>query len=141
MRGLASDLLQIVRNDQWHPQIRLHALSAYCKQADGDGQAAKDLTVLLEDVGNGTVYDGDDELLGLLLDSLYPSILRATDIVRFLRAPKSCKALRPVQEILVRAPFEGIDYTSRSGSFSMLCTPRCRKLQQGLRVTKWIEKS
>ena len=91
LRGLASDLLQIVRNDQWHPQIRLHALRACRKQADGDDQAARDLTVLLEDVGNGTVYDGDDELLGLLLDSLYPSFLRATDIVRFLRAPKAAR--------------------------------------------------
>lgn len=89
VRGLVPDLLRIVRNGQRHPQIRFQALKALCAQADGNQQAANDLTDLLGDVAGGRVYDEDDELLGLLLDSLYPSILGATDIVRFLRAPKS----------------------------------------------------
>lgn len=87
--GLRSELRQIVRNDQWHPQIRFHALGVLCKHPAGDDQGARDLTTLLEDVAAGDVHDEDDELLGLLLDSLYPSILCATDIVRFLKAPKT----------------------------------------------------
>ena len=87
--GLVSDLLQIVRNDQWHPVIRFHALGALCTQSAGDDQAARDSIVLLEDLANGDVHDEDDELLGLLLDSLYPSVLCATDIVRFIKAPKA----------------------------------------------------
>ena len=87
--GLASDLLQVVRNDQWHRIIRFHALGALCTQSAGDDQAAWDSIVLLEDLANGDVHDEDDELLGLLLDSLYPSVLCATDIVRFIKAPKA----------------------------------------------------
>ena len=86
--GLASDLIQVVRSDQWHPQIRFHALGALCTQSAGDDRAATDLMILLEDLASGTVHDEYDELIGLLLDSLYPSVLRATDIVRFLKAPR-----------------------------------------------------
>ena len=86
--GLRPELLQIVRNDQWHPQIRFHALGVLCKHPTCEDQGAMDLTTLLQDVADGNVHDEDDELLGLLLDSLYPSILCATDIVRFLKAPK-----------------------------------------------------
>ena len=91
--GLESELLQLVRNEQWHPRIRFHALGALCTQSAGDDQAATDLMVLLEDLANGDVHDEDDELLGLLLDALYPSALRATDVVRFLRAPRDPRLL------------------------------------------------
>ena len=89
VRGLSSDLLRIARTSQWHPQVRFHALKALCIQSGGNDKAATDLTVLLEAVAHGDVHDEDDELLGLLLDSLYPSSLDATDIVRFLRPPKT----------------------------------------------------
>ena len=86
--GLRSDLLQVVRNDQWHPQIRFHALRAFCKQSVAEDRDMTDLTGLLDEVANGDVHDEDDELLGLLLDTLYPSILQASDTVRFLKVPK-----------------------------------------------------
>ena len=90
--GLASELFRLVRNEQWHARIRFHALGALCTQYAGDDRATRDLIVwlkdLVQDLANGDVHDEDDELLGLLLDSLYPSVLCATDIVRFLKAPK-----------------------------------------------------
>lgn len=89
VRGLVPDLLRIVRNGQRHPQIRFQALKALCAQFAGNRHVATDLMDLLRDVADGRVYDEDDELLGLLLDSLYPSILSATDVVGFLRAPKA----------------------------------------------------
>ncbi|MDE0123423.1 MAG: hypothetical protein OXN97_02490 [Bryobacterales bacterium] len=89
VRGLASDLLQVVRNDQWHPLIRSHALGALCIQTAGDDQAATDLIILFNDVTSGNVHDEDDELLGLLLDSLFPSVSCATDIVHHLKVPKA----------------------------------------------------
>ncbi len=83
--GLTSDLLRIVRDDQWHTEIRSHALRAFLRQCTDKGQAAQDLTGLLEDLANGDVHDEYDELLGLLLDKLYPSLLGPSALVRFLK--------------------------------------------------------
>ena len=100
--GLTSDLLQIVRNDQWHPTIRHHALIAFRKQSFGDDQAPTELTALIEDVAIGDVHDEDDELLGLLLDSLYPSVLGANEIVRFLKVPQSASLYGAYQSFWYR---------------------------------------
>lgn len=97
VNGLASDLLQVARNDQWHPQIRFHALDALCIQSAGYDRAATDLRLLLDDLASGDVHDEDDELFGLLLDSLFPSVLCATDIVRYFRAPKTPRLLGTYQ--------------------------------------------
>ncbi len=86
--ALVPDLLRIVRSDRWHPRIRYHSLSALVIPWMDSYRDAKALKSLSQDIANGTIPDEDDELLGLLLRSLYPSVLSAIDIVRLLKPPK-----------------------------------------------------
>lgn len=106
---LRLDLLRIVRSDQWHPRIRYYSLSALVIPWMNSNRDAKTLKDLAQDIANGTIPDQDDEMLGLLLRSLYPSILSAIDIVRFLKPPKDSTLYGEYARFWYRLPDIGLD--------------------------------
>ena len=87
--GALSDLLmKIVRDDSWLPGVRRQALDTFIGYQEQD-MDTDDLWVLLADIHAGSVSDPDDELLGTLLKELYPKVLSASDLVKYLKAPKN----------------------------------------------------
>ena len=82
---LAPALLDIVRDDSHWPANRTSALRAYVHiQRD----AACEHLELLEEVVQGRIADDDDELIGLLLEHLYPAQLSPEQVFAHLHAPK-----------------------------------------------------
>ena len=86
--GALSDLLmKTVRDDSWWSRVRHQALDAFIGYVE-QGTGTVDLRVLLEDIHAGSVSDPDDELLGVLLKELYPKVLSASDLLKYLKIPE-----------------------------------------------------
>ena len=66
----AGSLHRAIRDATWDPWVRRCALRALLNH--GGEEASGSLTGLLEDLRNGRVADRDGDLLGALLDHLYP---------------------------------------------------------------------
>ena len=86
---LTDVVLDVVRDDSWKQGIRHRALDTILLQSKNNQQTGDKLMALLADVYDGSVPDPDDELLGQLLQGLYPSKLSASEICRYLRTPKN----------------------------------------------------
>ena len=69
--GLSEGLLRVVRDSRWQSSVRLEALDAYCHGSHG-GSKLRELKELFDDTRRGNVADPDDEILGTLLEQLYP---------------------------------------------------------------------
>lgn len=81
--GLAGLLMEIVRDeDRWFVARSL-ALDAFVQH--GGPEAPPELKKLLADVHAGVVSDADQDLLGTLLDALYPKSLSPSEILRHLK--------------------------------------------------------
>ena len=86
--GALSDLLmRTIRDDSWWPSVRCQALDALIGYVE-QGTGTVDLRVLLEDIHAGSVSDPDDELLGVLLKELYPKVLSASDLLKYIKIPE-----------------------------------------------------
>ena len=85
---LTNVVLGVVRDDSWWPRIRYRTLDMILQQDKNNEQAEATLMTLLEDIDSGSVPDPNDELLGRLLNGLYPSRLSPSEILRYLRLPK-----------------------------------------------------
>lgn len=81
-------LTDIVADETRWGGVRYVALKLLCRSFETGRLNASKLTQLLEQVHTGTIEDADDELLGLLLNRLYPKIVGADNILGFLHAPK-----------------------------------------------------
>jgi hypothetical protein len=82
--SMAQPLLEVARDDSRWPRIRLHALRAWLDLVDDPEQKL----ALVEDIARDQVTDRDDELLGILLRSLYPRHLAPDALLRYLHIPK-----------------------------------------------------
>lgn len=71
MPGLSESLLGVVRDSTWRSSLRLWTLEAYCQGSHGGGKL-RELKELFDDIRRGNVADPDDELLGTVLEQLYP---------------------------------------------------------------------
>ena len=71
MPGLSESLLGVVRDSTWRSSVRLWALEAHCQASHGGGKP-RELKELFDDIRRGNVADPDDELLGTVLEQLYP---------------------------------------------------------------------
>jgi hypothetical protein len=80
---LADELEAIVRDASYDEHVREHALDAWLSRLDV--HAAKRL---LEDVHHQQVSDPQDQLLGAILDVLYPVALSPKEALKYLRAEK-----------------------------------------------------
>ncbi len=86
--GVAPDLMDVVRDGTWWPRIRHGALNAYRVQRGDQTAVFAELKVLAQDLYAGQISDPDDDLLGSLLNTLYPEALSETEVLGYLRAPK-----------------------------------------------------
>lgn len=78
-------LLAVVREPRWWGGVRNIALRTYLKNYSAEQAQSK---ALLEDVRTGAVKDDDDELLGILLEHLYPSHIAPEELMKFLHPNK-----------------------------------------------------
>ena len=85
---VARGLLDIIQDETWWPRIRHRAIEAFVRQRGGRARALADLKALAQDVYAGGIPDRDDDLLGSLLERLYPDELSESEVLGFLRAPK-----------------------------------------------------
>ena len=85
---LDSLLTDIVADEARWGSIRYVALKLLCRSFDARNLNASELTQLLEQVHTGIIEDTNDELLGLLLTTLYPSVVGAKNILEYLQPPK-----------------------------------------------------
>lgn len=83
--GLATALLSIILDPTRGAGIREDALNVWLKQFTDPRAALK----LLDDITVGHVDDNDDELVGMLLQHLYPKHIEAETLLRYLHAPKN----------------------------------------------------
>ncbi len=93
MPGLTPELEQVVRDKTYWPSLRTDALNvliAYTREASTDWST---LTQVLTDIQDDAVEDLEDELLGSLLQALYPTHLSPTIIWKYFRRPKSDQLL------------------------------------------------
>ncbi len=88
LEGVAPRLLEIVRDETWWPRIRYGSIEAFLRQRGERARALADLKELTQDVHAGAVADPDDDLLGSLMDILYPEALSESEVLDYLRAPK-----------------------------------------------------
>jgi hypothetical protein len=79
-----SDVLHgIIRDDTWWPEIKSLALDAFIRCQDSPGRTIE-FKALLEDVRNGAISDPDKELVGTLLDCLYPENVPPSEVLAYL---------------------------------------------------------
>lgn len=83
--AMAPVLLTMVRDATLWQSVRLRALKVYVQWM---GATAAGLRTVLDDILTGTVDDDDDEILGALLGTLYPTALWSADLPPFLHPPK-----------------------------------------------------
>lgn len=89
MTTLAPALEQMVRDSSYWPRLRTVALGILTKYP---GLVAT-LRQLLAEVHSNVVEDLEDELLGELLDALFPTHISTQDIWHYFRQPKSSQLL------------------------------------------------
>lgn len=84
-------LMKIVRDDSWRSTVRCQALDSlfirYRKRSTNTED--EDLRTLLSDVHTGSVSDPNDDLLDALLRAFYPSVLPASELFRYMKAPRN----------------------------------------------------
>ena len=86
MSDLGSLLIQVVRSQHWWGEVRKMALRAYLRKYCAEQASC---SALLEDIRTGVIEDDDDELLGILLEQLYPSHIEPEEIVNYLHPRKN----------------------------------------------------
>ena len=86
--ALSPVLRDIIYDSTWKPGVRCGALDVLVAYHNKGHLVSDVLLTMLADVNAGEIDDPVDELLGILLKSLYPQVLRTTDIMQHLRQPK-----------------------------------------------------
>lgn len=88
MRGLKAELEQVVRDASYWPGSRTEALRVLVSMERSEGNWPI-TSQLLEDIHSSKVADSEDELLGTLLQALYPGQISSAEIWTYFRKPKS----------------------------------------------------
>ena len=86
--ALADVMEQVVRDGTWNMGVRCAALDVLTSYNDREGLGSQVLKKMLYDIGNGSLDDPHDELLGILLKALYPNVLSISEIQQYLRKPQ-----------------------------------------------------
>ena len=80
-------LIKIIRDDSWWSAVRCQALGSLFIRHREQGTNTEDLRTLLSDVHTGSVSDPNDDLLDILLRAFYPSMLPASELIRYMKTP------------------------------------------------------
>ena len=84
-----SDLLkEIVRDATWFHGVRCWALDVLTGYSEKGCLESSKLETILCEISSGSIVDPDDELLGILLKSLYSRVLPMADVKKYLREPR-----------------------------------------------------
>lgn len=83
--GMAGIFEEIARDETRAQRVRLGAVAAWLRDGAFEPDSARRL---LSDVSSGALKDPDDEVLGELLDCLYPTHLSAKEVLVCCRPPK-----------------------------------------------------
>ena len=84
MSGLSGILLEVARDYTRWSRVNTSALHAFIHNCpEGQGKTSK-LKALLVDIHRGSVSDPDNELLGILLNQLYPHEITPTEVWDYL---------------------------------------------------------
>jgi len=83
---LADPLEAIARDSSYWPRVRRNAMQARMNAVPGDHSTLLKLT---NDIHAGDVEDMDDEILGTLLDKLYPQTISPSQIFNYLHPQKN----------------------------------------------------
>lgn len=89
LKGMARTLMKVVRDGSRWLSVRQAAIHAFLRQREVKEQALAELKVLMREVFANQVPDPDDELLCTLLEKTYPDVLPGTEVLDYLRTPKS----------------------------------------------------
>ncbi|MEO8154959.1 MAG: hypothetical protein ABI605_17985 [Rhizobacter sp.] len=105
---LKPPLERVVRDNSYGDRVRGSALRAWLAQSQTDVSAAR---VWLEDMLSGTIEDQRDELVGLLLNSLYPDHVSPAEVMRYFHLPKAGSLIGSYRlfwdaHLLARTPHE-----------------------------------
>jgi len=85
---LASEMLKLVKDESRWARVRYSALQVWLK-LEANLQAKLSL---LDDIAKGLVADNEDELTGILLQTLYPDQLKPDELLRYLYFPTKGKS-------------------------------------------------
>ena len=81
---LAPEMLRIVRDDSWPPQIRLLALDGFIRNRKGSPGLTEELKALLADIKSNGITASNRNLCGTLLGKLYPGAVRPRQVWEYL---------------------------------------------------------
>lgn len=84
MPSLIDSIEKIVRDPSYKPFIRANAIDALI-QCGGENALPK----LAEDIRDGILEDRDDEVVGALLDKLYPDVITSEEVWNYFHVPSS----------------------------------------------------
>lgn len=85
LRGFSQLLLEVIRDDTRWPHVKDSALAAFIHCSRDSQHTTFELKKLLEDVHAGRIADPHDDLLGLLLSTLYPDKISPKDIWNYFK--------------------------------------------------------
>ena len=86
--ALSDVLEQMVRESIWTQSVRCSALDVLTAYHARGHIGAESLTEMLAKIEDGSLDDPQDELLGILLKALYPTVLSIGEVQPYLRDPK-----------------------------------------------------
>ena len=92
---LAELLLATVRDAKCQPGLRREALEVCIGWTRHEEPSRSALGALLSDISSGSVSDPDGDLLGTLLNALYPAVLSVPEILPHLRTPRQVSRIGP----------------------------------------------
>ena len=91
--GLSDLMQQIVRDKTWNQGVRCAALDVLVKQNEQGHLETSIFERILEDIKAELIFDPEDELLGIVLQALYPNTLSVEQVLQFLRRPKKTSSM------------------------------------------------
>ena len=86
--GLADVLEQTVRDRTWNKGVRCVALDVLTAYHTRERLGHGTLKRMVAEIEEGSLDDPQDDLLGILLQALYPQVLSTAEVLRHFREPK-----------------------------------------------------
>ena len=93
LRGLSQVLLETAYDDTRWRWVSQCALVAFIHTSTGSPDRRGKLRQLLSDIGDGRVSDPDNEMLGVLLATLYPGEIPPSEIWKYLAAASKSRLM------------------------------------------------
>ena len=90
LAGLAPEMLGIVRDDSWPQQVRRRALEGFIRKRKGSLALTGELQALLADIRASGVTASNQDICGILLEDLYPDVVRPSNVWDYLTEAAGC---------------------------------------------------